>query len=398
MDVQVIGAGLSGLSTAWYLTDAGARVHVVESGPGPGGLIETQSVPAGMVETAARAFVATERVTALFTALGLAPASSLKESKQRYILRNGRPRRWPLTPVETLTTLAYGARALTLRATKPREEESVHEWALRVAGRPATDWLVGPALQGIYATSPERLSAKALFGMGARTRGPIVAPEGGMGELMARLRTRLAVRGATFSFGTSIDRIGAAQRVAICTGAPAAAALLRPVAPALADAIARIPMVSLMPVTVFFAPHPQDIRGFGILFPRVSGIRALGALFNADMFPGRSTMRSETWIYGDVHGNVPSAMEAEAAVLADRERLTGRRDQPVSVHPLARPAQLPVYSRDVVVAHAALGELPPTIGITGNYLGRIGISGILESAAETAARLAGPDIGSKLSR
>ena len=41
------------------------------------------------------------------------------------------------------------------------------------------------------------------------------------------------------------------------------------------------------------------MRGFGVLFPEAAGIRALGVLFNTDIFEGRGRLRSETWIVGD---------------------------------------------------------------------------------------------------
>ena len=53
-DVGVIGAGLSGLATAWYLTEAGARVEVVDAAVRPGGLIQTERSIHGIVESAAR--------------------------------------------------------------------------------------------------------------------------------------------------------------------------------------------------------------------------------------------------------------------------------------------------------------------------------------------------------
>ena len=43
---------------------------------------------------------------------------------------------------------------------RPADSESVAAYIDRVAGRSATRWLVGPALQGIYAAPPDRLAAR----------------------------------------------------------------------------------------------------------------------------------------------------------------------------------------------------------------------------------------------
>jgi protoporphyrinogen oxidase len=100
-------------------------------------------------------------------------------------------------------------------------------------------------------------------------------------------------------------------------------------------------------------------------------------------------MRSETWIYGSLdEEGLPGAGTIQAAVAADRRSLTGRSDRPVGFYALPAPARLPVYDDTVLEAQAALAGLPAHLAVTGNYLGRLGVSGILESAAEAAGRLA----------
>jgi oxygen-dependent protoporphyrinogen oxidase len=389
-DVTVIGAGLSGLATAWYLTDAGARVHVIEAGDRPGGLIQSPRVPEGLVETAARAFTASERVTALFSAVGLTPIAPREESKRRYIYRDGRPRRWPLSIAESASMAARAGMAWMRRDLRPHDDETVTVWGHRVVGRSATTWLIAPVLQGIYASPPDELSAAAIFGPSRRsTRGKLAAPAGGMGELMDRLHTRLLERGATFTFGSAASSIDVSTATAVCTNAPAAATLIAPYAPAIAREIASIRMVSLRPVTAFYAPHAADLRGFGILFPRSAGIQALGALFNCDIFEGRGDLRSETWIYGDLSPERLPRDEAEmrTRLAADRRVLTGRDESPVAIHITPQASLLPVYDQAVLRTQKALADLPPWLSLTGNYLGRLGVSGILETAAESATRL-----------
>lgn len=387
--VRVIGAGLSGLATAWYLTDAGARVHVFEAADRPGGLIQTQRLSDGLIEMAARAFTGSERARALFAAVGVEACDTLPESRRRFIFRDGRLRRWPLSIGETLGAATRAASAWIRRDMRPHDRESVADWGRRVAGPATTTWLIGPALQGIYATTPDVLSASAIFG-GRRPGGggKLFAPRTGMGELIDRLEAGLRERGVTLSFGTPVDQIDPSTPTVICTEAPAAARLLAPHAPSLAAAIGRIRMVSLLVVTAFFEPDPSDWHGFGVLFPRSSGVDALGVLCNTDMFPDRGAGRSETWIYGeDARGALPSPLTIAERVASDRARLTGRRVAPVSWHVTPQIDALPVYDQAIVDAMAALGELPTTIAIAGNYLGRLGVSKLLDGAAEATARI-----------
>jgi protoporphyrinogen/coproporphyrinogen III oxidase len=388
-DVRVIGAGLSGLATAWYLTEAGARVEVVDAAARPGGLIRTAHTANGLVESAARAFTASERVDALFKAIGVEPVGTLPASRRRFIFRGGRPRRWPLSAGETIAAAARAASAWVRRDMRPRadEEETVAVWGRRVVGPAATAWLIAPALQGIYATTPEELSAEAIFGGGRRPSGGgrLVAPRGGMGELVDRLHEALRAKGVTFAFDTRVDRIDASAPTAICTDAPAAATLLAPHAPALAAAIGRIRTVSLVAVSAFFEPHANDWRGLGVLFPRSSGVTALGVLCNTDMFPDRGALRSETWIYG---GSSIDAIQDQ--LMRDRATLTGRTSIPLALHITPHPDALPAYDAAVVRAQAALAGLPGAMAIAGNYLGRLGVSKLIDGAAEAAARLSTP--------
>jgi protoporphyrinogen oxidase len=150
-------------------------------------------------------------------------------------------------------------------------------------------------------------------------------------------------------------------------------------------------MTSLVAVTAFFDPHPDDLRGFGILFPRGTGIDALGAMFNTDMFDGRSALRSETWIYGNAFADALPACDESviACVIADRSVLTRRQAVPGSCYVARQPDSLPVYDAAVLDAQAALGALPPRIALAGNYLGRLGVTHLLDGAADAAARLTG---------
>jgi protoporphyrinogen oxidase len=79
----VVGAGLSGLSAAWYLVSRGAAVHVVCADAEPGGLIHTRRVPEGLVETAANSLIVTDRARALCAEIGLELCPPQQASKRR---------------------------------------------------------------------------------------------------------------------------------------------------------------------------------------------------------------------------------------------------------------------------------------------------------------------------
>jgi oxygen-dependent protoporphyrinogen oxidase len=389
--VRVIGAGLSGLATAWYLSAAGASVDVIEAAERPGGLLRTHQLREGLVESAARGFTSSERATALFAAAGVEACPTLPESRRRFIFRGGRPRRWPLSPGETIGAAARAASAWVRRDHRPHAGESVAAYGHRVIGPAATRWLIAPALQGIYATSPDVLSAAAIFGPSRGPgRGALIAPRGGMAELVDRLHAVLRARGVTFSFDTPVERLDGSVPTVICTNAPVAARLIAPFAPTLSTAIGRIRMVSLVVITAFFERRDDDWRGLGVLFPRSTGVEALGVLCNTDMFPDRGTLRSETWIYGDLSpAALPQADAIVSRMCEDRGRLTNRMDAPIAWHVTPQIDSLPVYDAAVLEAQASLADLPARIALAGNYLGRLGVSKLLDGAWEAARRITG---------
>ena len=398
-EARVIGAGLSGLATAWYLSEAGARVRVIEAAGSAGGLIHTLRTPEGLVETAAPAFTSSERVLALFSTAGVEACVPNPASKKRYIFRGGRPRRWPLSPVETSLTLLRFGSAWISRRHRPRGDESFGEWGSRVLGRAGVEWLLAPAA-GIYAASPDALSASAILG-GRRRRGTRLSPRRGMQELIDGLVETLRRRGVRFSFNERVTALDPSVPTAICTEAPAAASLLKAHAPRLTAALDRIRMVSLVTVTAFFRPSARDLRGAGVLFPRSANVCALGVLFNSDVFPERSQLRSETWIYSVEAGFLSTEALAKGVsrpggvdegrlqrwLEADRAVLTGRHERPVAVYITPRPNALPLYDTAILRAAAAAEELPPTFALAGNYLGSLGVSRLVDGGAAAASRL-----------
>lgn len=393
--IRVVGAGLSGLAAAWFLSERGRAVHVDEAGSRAGGLLRTTRTPEGLVETAARGFLRTPNVAALFAGVGIKPLFAGSESKRRYIFRAGRPRRWPLTGLETVSAALHGTAALLTRRAKARDSESVEAWGHRVLGRAGTQWMLAPALQGIYASPLAALSATATIGKG-RVRGKLVTAPDGMGQLIDRLVATLRTRGVTIRFDSPVNALEPGIPTIVATSSPVAAALVAPYAPTLASALGRIPMSHLFSVTAFFRPHPGDVHGFGILFPRNASVpvqetvRALGVLFNSDMFAGRGEFRSETWIYGSGSSDEIAMLRSTIAttLINDRQVVTGRRDTPVASYPTLSAQRLPVYGPEIPGAMAHLSELPSWLTVCGNYTGQIGVSALVDVAERAAARAA----------
>src|SRR5437870_1606554 len=159
--INVVGAGFSGLTTAYFLTKQNFKVRVFEKGNRPGGLIETIRTEHGLVETAANGLLSSARVEAMCADIGVPLLTTRREGRKRFIYR-GKPKQVPVRIGEMLALSGrVAASAMRLR---PRPFESIADWGRRVLGRGATDYLLIPALGGIYAGDPHQLSASLIFG------------------------------------------------------------------------------------------------------------------------------------------------------------------------------------------------------------------------------------------
>ena len=242
------------------------------------------------------------RVDAVCRNLGLETLFSTPSLRRAGYIYRRRPRRWPLSVGESISLVARFAAATARGSRFPRPLETVEQWGARVLGPRATQWLVGPALHGRYAGDPARLSASLLFGRpewpAPRVRKGVVTPVGGMQQLIDALERRLRTREVSIRLNT-VPTLDGSTPVVICTSARAAAECLRDVAPAASQALSTIDMLPLVRITAFYPGEATSQWGRGILFPRGGGdIRALGVLFNTNIFPQRKGEYSESWIYG----------------------------------------------------------------------------------------------------
>ncbi len=396
--VTIIGAGFSGLSAAYHLDRAGYAVEVVERAPQPGGLIATLRTEWGLVETAASGALNTARLEALAQDVGVQLLCPARTARKRYIYR-GTPSRFPLRAAEVPRFAGFVARlALHRSAVAPRPQESVRVWATRVMGSGAARYLVEGALQGIYSGDPERLSASLILGRFFRktpreprpARRGLVAPAGGMGELIAALHDKLQQRGVSFRGHTTFQFDAPPRHPHIvATGAASAGSLLDVVAPELAHALRSFDLSTMLTITVFFRHH--CVHGFGCLFPPSERRRALGVLVNTDIYPNRSRdYVSETWILGGAHG--ASALRAEDLmplsdeqlidiVLDERRSAFGKSERPAGYRVTRWPEAIPHYSVDLELALPRLERGATNVFLHGNYMGHIGLAKILDRAA-----------------
>jgi oxygen-dependent protoporphyrinogen oxidase len=359
-------------------------------------MIQTKHTAQGMAETAANGVFNTPLFEALLSELNLPLAPRKATRKHRFIFRQ-RPQRWPLTKKESI---AFGAKFFAnwlTRSLKPKADETIRDWAVRTGGEAFANYLVTPALQGIYAGDVTRMSAEMIVGPlleRKKQRKPeakgTVAPDRGMGQLIEFLTEWLYAKGVTIHTSRSFQ-IADETPTVIATSAWKAAELLKDSAPSVSEVLSRVEALPLLSVTLFFQQPPEKTRGFGCLFPPDQNFHSLGVLFNTDIFERRGRGRSETWILsGALHPEILSRSDEEivAMILDDRVRLFGQFAKPVNVVVQKWPKALPHYTVEWKKALSEL-RLPKHLHLTGNYLGNIGLSRILQQNHELAEKIAG---------
>jgi protoporphyrinogen/coproporphyrinogen III oxidase len=390
--INVVGAGFSGLVTAYFLTKAGRAVRIFEKSDRAGGLIRTIRTEHGLIETAANGLLNSARLETMCADIGVPLMPTRRDGRRRFIYR-GKPRQLPLHATE-IARVGFGL-AKNVTSLKPRSFESIAAWGKRVLGKGATDYLLTPALGGIYAGDPQQLSASLIFGRAslpehlqtyrpakAAVRGT-VAPPNGMQQLIDGLDEFLKTAGVEFALNKEA-RKPTDESTIVCLSARAAAEYLAESAPALSESLARIEMLSLVTATCFYEPDAAGLKAFGCLFPRDQGFRARGVLFNDCIFEGRGPAHGETWILGGaLDPDIVRLDDSELSevISGDRERFFAKVDRPVATHITRWPHALPHYSLELERILAELPPPPPNVALVGNYLGRIGLAKILERAA-----------------
>ncbi|MFW6021367.1 MAG: protoporphyrinogen oxidase [Guyparkeria sp.] len=346
-DTLVIGAGASGLATAWALARGGRPVTVLEAGDTPGGNIRSRRDDHWQIEIGPNTLMVKPPLYQLLDELGLTEEAIFagEAGKKRYIAKGKRMYPLPTHPLKAPFSPLLGPRSIARILREPwvrrgTGEETLAQFVERRLGRHILDYLVDPFVSGVYAGDPARLSVEAAMpklaalerehgslirggfaamkrakqdrragreSMPRDWRGKLISFPGGIQTLTDRLAAGIdATDGATIACGRRVETVQPvdggwcaieqdgtrwrARRLVLATPAHVSAALLRPIDPLLAEPLDEIVYPPVASVALGFPSgvlaHPLD--GFGVLIPRREGRRTLGALFSSTLFPNRA--------------------------------------------------------------------------------------------------------------
>src|SRR5579863_4032145 len=109
VQVLVVGAGISGLTCAYYLRKSGIDVQIVEAADRPGGVIRSERRDGFLLELGPQSFNGTPQILELCRDLGI--ANELVEAPPRaprFLLLDGQLKQAPLSPPAFFTSSLFG--------------------------------------------------------------------------------------------------------------------------------------------------------------------------------------------------------------------------------------------------------------------------------------------------
>ena len=154
----VVGAGISGLTTAYALQTSGISTLVLETSSRPGGVIQSVERDGFLIECGPQSFSGNASITSICRDLRILDQRIIAAPKApRFVLLNRKLQNVPMGPgIFFSPFLAGGTSFAILRdlfgtTHAPEPDESVADFIRRKFSSTFLDRLVGPFVSGIYA-------------------------------------------------------------------------------------------------------------------------------------------------------------------------------------------------------------------------------------------------------
>ena len=443
--VLVVGAGISGLTCAYYLRKSGIDAQIVEASPRPGGMIRSERRNGYLLELGPQSFSSTPQLADLCRDLGIEnEIVTAPPRAPRFLVIDGQLKQAPLSPPAFFTSSLFSAgtkwsilRDIFGRSVPPEGDESVAAFIRRKFSAELLDKLVGPFVSGIYAGDAEKISLRAAFpqlheaerSAGSIIRGMLSAAKSKPApkhkpalqsfrdgnETLVRalaanlgpaLRAELSVTeiqrvntGKASSYEATLNASGSPEQVVadhlvIATPTQSTANLLRTAHSEIASALASIEYAPVAVVSLGYAKLAvgHSLDGFGFLIPRSEKLRTLGTVWNSSLFPLRAPEGNAlltSFIGGATDPQAVSLAADELAALVHKEiaPLLQIRQAPTFSNVTLYPGALPQYNLGHSQRVAALQKLSiefPGLWLAGNYLHGPAIGACVEQALSVA--------------
>lgn len=442
--VAIIGAGITGLTAAFYLKRKGVAVTVYEGGDRVGGVIQSLRKDGYLAEFGPNTLLETSpKISQLIRDVGLQSRRLDPDSKAgaRFVVRYKRPIEMPGSLPGFLTTdlFTLKAKLAVLREPfiAPRRdgvEESIGQFVVRRFNQEFLDNAIDALVAGIYAGDPQKLSLTHAFprlkalednygsmikgqifgarerkkrGDVAKDRAPKFSFDEGLQVLPDTLAAQLGDSVKLNTPATKLTRNAEGWRVTISAGEAQHNAVIY-CGTAFRLAELKIEGLDLAPFSEIRHPpvasvvlgfRREDVahscNGFGMLIPKIEGFKSLGTIFSSALFTNRAPAGHHTlttYIGGERYPELASLPQDKlvSVVCDDLKILLGVRGQPTFQHVVSYPKAIPQYN----VGYGRFKDLltkmeadAPGLFLAGHYRDGVSLSDSIVSGINVAERV-----------
>ena len=332
MNIAIIGGGISGLATAFYIKQARADIDITifEKSPELGGKMKSVRVDGYVIEKGSNGFLSNKPDT-----LELVKSSKCDDilipsndnARIRFIYKNALYR-LPETPMAFLKSPLLSLKGKLRVAIEPfifakkdDEDESLKEFGYRRVGKEMTDTFLDAMVAGIFASKPDVISVNAAFpavvklekeygglfkGMIKKRKkdagpgGILMSFKDGVSSFIERLEESMDITIAKNSevkdlkkengkfIITSNRFVLPFDRVILSTPAFVTSKLLKDINYNIADRLKNIQYSPISVVALGYDNLNYDLTGFGLLTTTSADKEILGVLWDSSIFEDRA--------------------------------------------------------------------------------------------------------------
>ena len=440
--VVVLGAGISGLTPAYFLAKEGFDVTVLEKKREVGGSVETIKEQGFLFDRGPNSGLETTPVLSKIVSdlkLGDDLVYANKEASKRYILRDNMLHPLPMNPPAFIKTKLFSGKAKArlfaepfIGRSKDGYYQSIADFVKRRLGQEFLDYAINPFVAGVYAGNPEELSVKSsfpkLYELEEKYGGLIVGTiksikerrqraekskqsarmfsfADGMQKLPNAIASYLGERVHTFCDVTSIEKSGSGFKIKynnaghlkeidcdiLLSTVPAytAAELFKSWDEKLTEhfnAVYYPPVLALM-LGYTKESIRQSLDGFGFLVPAKERRSFLGAIWSSVIFPNRADedKAAFTLFVGGARDPEVGNIDKEILIKKVRgefEKIMGITEDPVYIGYKYWTKSIPQYNIGYIEHERYFDEFEknnPGLYFSGNYRGGISIGDCLKN-------------------
>ena len=433
--ILIAGAGISGLSLAFFLRQQGKEFLLLDPADSAGGKIRTLKKNGFLLDTGPNTLLADEEVMHFLEAAGLSPEIEFPEalSSKRFIYRNGRFHGLSGHPLSLFLSplLSWKGKLRILRerwiSPSPDAGESLAAFVTRRFGAEALDWLASPVQYGIHAADPEKLLVADAFpalwkmeqefgsvlkGLGASGKAKRARTLNFKGGMQTLPDTLARIAGDKLRLNTGLIRVEKsktgwncllstaegnrwqeAESIVFCMPAPQASGIL---AASGLTASAELAAVKYNPMAmahmVFRQKSEAEFPGFGGLVPASAGFKTAGAIWTSSIFSNRQPkgyLLLTAFYGGALRTEVSSKTEEDIEAILQEEnvKLYGRKADSFANIEIWKEG-IPQYDAERRKAEKAVNGLEAEkLWFLANWKGGIGLSDCIRNAAVLAGKL-----------